>query len=118
MPYPIDKKLVVGVSTSALFNLEVEHQVYEREGVAAYCRYQESYKDVALEKGPAFPFIRRFLNVNKVYDEQMPVEVVILSRNSADTGIRAFNSIEHYELDITRAAFTSGNPPLSIYPVI
>lgn len=116
MPYPIARKLVVGVSSTALFDLVNEEEIFRLEGIDAYKQYQEENKKVVLEKGVAFPFIRRFLNINLMFPEQQPVEVVILSRNSPETGIRTFNSIKEYGLDITRAAFTSGNPAYRYIP--
>jgi len=116
MPYPIEQKLVVGVSTTALFNLEEADRLYHQDGIEAYKKYQESNKKLILEKGLAFPFIRRFLNINKVYKEQKPVEVVLLSKNSSETGLRVFNSIKEYGLDITRAAFTAGKNPCIYMP--
>jgi len=69
-----------------------------------------------LKKGVAFPFIRRFLNINRIFPDKKPVEVVILSKNSPETGLRIFNSIREYELDISRAAFTSGRSPFEYIP--
>jgi len=116
MAYPIERKLVVGVSSTALFNLENEDRIFREEGLEAYKDFQEKNKHEALEKGVAFPFVRRFLNINKIFPEQKPVEVVILSRNSPETGIRTFYSIQEYGLDISRAAFTSGNPAYKYIP--
>ena len=116
MRYPIEKKLVVGVSTNALFNLEIEDKIFTEEGTEKYRIFQEENKNKILEKGLAFPFIRRFLNINNVFPEEKPVEVVLLSKNSAETGVRAFNSIKEYNLDITRAAFTSGKSPYQYIP--
>lgn len=116
MAYPIERKLVVGVSTTALFNLEKEDKIYQNEGIDAYKKYQESNKTKPLEKGLAFPFIRRFLNINTVYLDQKPVEVVLLSRNSPESGLRIFNSIKEYGLDISRAAFTAGKNPYQYIP--
>ncbi|MET0636661.1 MAG: 5'-nucleotidase [Chitinophagaceae bacterium] len=115
MPYPIEKKLVVGVSSNALFDLEVEDRIFSEKGIEVYRQHQFANKDKALEKGLAFPFIRRFLHINKVYNKEIPVEVVLLSKNSPETGLRVFNSIKHHNLDISRAAFTSGRSP---YPYI
>lgn len=116
MPYPIEKKLVVGVSTNALFNLEKEDELFRKDGVEKYKIYQEANKDIILEKGLAFPFIRRFLNINNIFSEERPVEVVLLSKNSPETGLRVFKSIKHYGLDISRAAFTSGKSPYEYIP--
>jgi 5'-nucleotidase len=116
MAFPIDKKLVVGVSSNALFNLKVEDEIFNKSGISEYRKHQKENKLVLLEKGPAFPFIKRFLEINKHYSEEKPVEVVLLSKNSPETGIRIFNSIKHFDLDISRAAFTSGKSPFEYIP--
>jgi len=115
MGYPIDKKLVVGISSNALFDLKKEEEIFLNEGLNAYRNFQIKNKTVILNKGVAFPFIKRFLHINDVYKSEKPVEVVLLSKNSPETGIRIFNSIKHYELDITRAVFMSGK---SVYEYI
>jgi len=116
MPYPIDKKLVVGVSSNALFDLKFEDELFLEKGVEEYRKYQIEHKDEILDKGVAYPFIKRFLEINKTYSEESPIEVVLMSKNSPETGIRIFNSIKHHNLDITRAAFTSGKSPFEYIP--
>lgn len=116
MAYPIEKKLVVGVSSNALFNLQMEDTLFREKGVKAYKEFQVENKTRPLEKGLAYPFISRYLYINKVYADQSPVEVVLLSKNSPETGIRIFNSIKEHRLDITRAAFTSGQSPYKYIP--
>jgi 5'-nucleotidase len=116
MPYPIDRKLVVAVSSNALFDLEKEDEIFRNEGLNAFKKYQFQNKKTNLNKGIAFPFIKRFLNINSVYNEERPVEVVLLSKNSPEIGIRIFNAIKHYNLDISRAAFTSGQSPYKYIP--
>ena len=116
MPYPIDRKLVVAVSSNALFDLEKEESIFQNEGLQAYKNYQLENKQKKLSKGLAFPFIKRFLNINNIYSNEKPVEVVLLSKNSPETGIRIFNAIKYYNLDITRAAFTSGISPYQYIP--
>jgi 5'-nucleotidase len=111
MPFPIENKLVIGIASSALFDLTDADAVFRKSGEEAYRRYQEDHLEDTLPKGVAFPFIRRFLNLNKQLPDSQPVEVVLLSRNSPETGLRVFRSIEHYGLDITRAAFFSGTSP-------
>lgn len=115
MSYPIGDKLVIGVASSALFDLTASHRIYLDEGEEGYRRYQEQHLDTILERGVAFPFIRRFLSLNACFPDQLPVEVVLLSRNSPETGLRVMKSIAHYGLDITRAAFVTGNSP---YPYL
>jgi 5'-nucleotidase len=112
MPYPIEKKLVIAVASSALFDLSESDKVYREQGIDAYRKHQEKHIDKTLKKGVAFPFIRRFLNLNKAIPDQQPVEVVLLSRNSPETGMRVFRSIQHYGLDITRAAFSPAPRPM------
>ncbi|MGI9251047.1 MAG: 5'-nucleotidase [Pseudohongiellaceae bacterium] len=101
---------VIGISSRALFDLSESHQVYEEEGLEAYQQYQIEREDKPLEPGHAFPLVKKLLHLNTLLDES-PVQVILLSRNSADTGLRVFNSIEHYNLDITRAAFCGGDSP-------
>ena len=115
MPYPIEDKLVIAVASSALFDLSDSDHVFRMQGEKAYRKYQEANLDSPLEKGVAFPFVRRFLAINQRFPDKSPVEVVLLSRNSAITGKRVFRSINHHGLDITRAAFLEGKSP---YPYI
>lgn len=104
-------RLVVAISSRALFNLEDSHILFEREGLAAYAEFQREREDDPLEPGIAFPLVRKLLALNKHEQAGLPkVEVILLSRNSADTGLRIFNSIERYGLEIVRAAFTNGAP--------
>lgn len=102
--------LVIAISSRALFNLEDSHRVFEEEGLDAYQRYQISKEEQPLEQGDAFLLVQKLLGLNKLLDES-PVQVILLSRNSADTGLRVFNSIQHYGLDISRAAFSGGDSP-------
>ena len=116
MPFPIEEKLVIGVASSALFKLDEADEIFRREGLASYRKYQYEHEKDLLEPGIAFPFIRRFLELNKLFPDVEPVEVVLLSHNDPDTGMRVFNSIGHYQLDICRAAFTTGNSPFRYIP--
>ena len=103
-------KLVVAIASRALFDLDESHQVFEAKGEEEYSRYQISQEGVPLLPGVAFSMVRKLLALNM--DPSRPrVEVVLVSRNSADTGLRVFNSIRHHGLDISRAAFTRGEPP-------
>jgi len=116
MPFPIEEKLVIGVASSALFDLSDSHQVYLDEGPEAYRSHQARQRDVILPRGVAFPFIRRFLSLNRSFPQQAPVEVVLFSRNSPETGLRVMRSIAHYGLDISRAVFMSGKSPYPYLP--
>src|SRR2546425_801520 len=99
-------KLVVAISSRALFDLAESHRVYTEKGVDAYHRYQVEHENEILAPGPAFGLAKKLLRLNR--PDKQYVEVILLSRNSADTGLRVFNAIKHYGLDITRAAFTKG----------
>ena len=116
MPYPIDRKLVIAISSSALFDLDESHSIYLEKGPKVYKEFQEDNIDNILKKGVAFPFIKRFLNLNNRFEKQQPVEVILLSRNSAATGKRVFRSINHYGLTISRAAFMEGRSPYEYIP--
>lgn len=107
MAYDLKGKLVVAVASRALFNLENENHIYESEGVQAYTLYQVEHESELLGKGTAYPLIEMLLSLNKEFEEPI-VEVIVMSRNSPETGLRVFNTIEEYELGIHRAAFTGG----------
>lgn len=100
--------LVIGVSSRALFDLEEENEIYEKDGLKAYSDYQIRNENEILKEGSAFNLVKAILNINRISGGSPKAEVVVVSRNSQDTGLRVFNSIEHYGLDISRAAFTSG----------
>lgn len=117
----LPQPLIVAISSRALFDLEDSHALFEADGIAAYSAFQRKHEDNVLSPGIAFPLVRKLLALN----ENVPrdkgsqpagqvaapkVEVILLSRNSSDTGLRIFNSIQHYGLGITRATFTSGAP--------
>jgi 5'-nucleotidase len=110
MPTNLDNKLVIAISSRALFDLNESHKVYEEEGLDAYAKYQIEHENAILEPGVAFNMVNKLLKINDKFEEPL-VEVLLLSRNSADTGLRIFNSIKHYNLNITRAAFSSGESP-------
>jgi 5'-nucleotidase len=104
-------KLVIAISSTALFDMRESHEIYENQGVAAYSKYQREHEDDILEPGEAFPLVTKLLRINEKLGGEPRVEVILLSRNSADTGLRVFNSIAHHGLNITRAAFSGGNSP-------
>ncbi len=101
--------LVVGVSTRSLFNLEKENELYEKEGIAAYRRYQLDHENEPLEHGTAFALVRNLLKLNELSKTRL-VEVVVMSRNSPETGVRVLHSLKAHGLDITRLALTGGEP--------
>lgn len=99
--------LRIGVSTRALFDLEQEHAVFVGRGVKAYAALQRERENVVIGQGCGFEVVKRLLALNPTGERQF-VEVVLLSRNSPDLSLRAFNSIEHYGLAIKTGSFTSG----------
>lgn len=104
------EKLVIAISSRALFDLSESHEVFQNRGLAEYSQYQIDHEDEPLAPGEAFPLVRKLLRVNERFDAPR-VDVILLSRNSADTGLRIFNSIEHHGLQISRAAFCGGESP-------
>lgn len=108
MVYDLENRLVVGVSSRTLFDLTYENRIFEEEGFEAYGRYQKEHEDDLLRPGPGFPLVRALLNLNSLPGMEGRVEVIIMSRNSPDTSLRVFKSIEHYGLRITRAVLAGG----------
>lgn len=115
MPIVKAEKLTVAISSRALFNLDESHTIFEKEGVEAYCKYQVAREEIPLEPGVAFGLVKKLLALNGRDSTNPCVEVILLSRNNADTGLRIFNSIKHHNLNIGRAAFTRGE---STHPYI
>ena len=115
MAYDLKGKLVIGIASSALFDLTEENEIFEKQGLDAYRKYQKSNKKTPFKTGVAFPFVKRLLSLNERFEER-PIEVILLSRNDPDTGIRIFNSIEHNKLDISRAGFLNGRSPYKYIP--
>jgi len=116
MAVTFDGKLVVAISSRALFDLEESNRVFENEGLEAYHAYQLQHEDQILAPGVAFPLVRKLLGLNVRPPPRHRVEVILLSRNTADTGLRVFHSIRHYQLDISRAAFTGGESTFPYVP--
>jgi 5'-nucleotidase len=112
MPYPIDQKLVVAVSSTVLFDLSLEHGIYLNEGLDAFRAYQRAHRHDLPRPGAGFPFIKRLLRLNGLAaEDEHPVEVVILSRYHADDGVRVMDAVREYGLDISRAFFMAGGKP-------
>jgi len=100
--------LVVGISSRALFDLEEENKIYENKGLEQYTQYQIEQENEILKPGAGFQLVKALLRINSLVPSGRKIEIIIMSRNSADTSLRIFNSIEHYGLDITRAALVGG----------
>ena len=101
--------LVIGVSSSALFDLKEENGIFVTKGIEEYRKFQQENEDVALSPGTAFYLIKSLLQLNNQAKKRI-VEVIVMSRNSPETGVRMLNSIETQELDITRIALSGGEP--------
>jgi len=106
-----NSKLIIGISSRALFDLDASHEIYEKDGVESYKEYQIENEEKTLQPGEAFFLVKKILNLNSYYNNEKRIEVILLSRNSSDTGLRIRNSIEAHNLDISRAAFCGGESP-------
>mgnify|MGYP005812380807 FL=1 len=104
-------KLVIAISSRVLFDLSESDAIFQNQGLKAYSEYQIEHENEVLEPGEAFPLVQKLLAINALLPPERGVEVILLSRNSADTGLRIFNSIEHHGLAISRAAFCGGSSP-------
>ncbi|MCM1185833.1 MAG: 5'-nucleotidase [Lachnoclostridium sp.] len=108
MAYRLEDKMVIGISSRALFDLSAENEIFEKQGVEAYCRYQVEHEKELLKPGPGFGLVKELLRLNEHALDGELVEVIIMSRNSPDTSLRVFNAIKYYGLKITRAVLVSG----------
>ncbi|OBJ13788.1 5'-nucleotidase [Mycobacterium colombiense] len=120
MPYQLDGRLVVGVASSALFDLAECGAVFHEQGESAYRAYQNAHLNDPLQSGVAFQFVRRLLKFNDLSpspDDPL-VEVVIMSRNDPETGLRVMKSIEHHGLAISRGVFRAGQSPYHFIPAL
>ena len=111
MPYDLEDMLVAGVASSALFDLTESDRVFREQGESAYRDYQEEHVADHLRPGVAFPFIKRLLSLTDLSTDHPLVEVIVLSRNDPETGLRVMRSIAHHGLPITRAIFMQGRSP-------
>jgi 5'-nucleotidase len=108
MPFDPTQHLVIGVASRALFDLSAENEIFETQGLEAYCRYQLEHESDVLRPGAAFPLVQAILRLNALVPGKRKAEVLVMSRNSADTSLRIWTSIKQHDLDITRAALTGG----------
>lgn len=111
MAATLDGKLVVAISSRALFDFEEENQVFEQGDDRAYMALQLQRLDIPAKPGVAFSLVRKLLAFNDGATGKQPVEVVILSRNDPVSGMRVFRSAQHYGLPIERGSFTRGQSP-------
>ncbi len=119
MPLDLTKTLVVGISSTALFNLSAEDQAFrdaeaqdKNAAIAAYRKQMRAAEHLPLEPGPGMPVVEALLRLNEhtLAGEPPIVEVVVMSRNSPETGLRLLNTIRSRHLPITRSVFTGGEP--------
>ncbi|OIN92059.1 MAG: 5'-nucleotidase [Comamonadaceae bacterium CG1_02_60_18] len=111
MALTLDGKLVVAISSRALFDFEEENRVFEQADDRAYMALQLQRLDTPAKPGVAFSLVKKLLAFNTRQGDNHPVEVVILSRNDPVSGMRVFRSAQHYGLPIERGSFTRGEPP-------
>ena len=109
MAMTLDGRLVVAISSRALFDFEEENQVFEQNDDRAYMQLQRQRLDIPAKPGVAFSLVKKLLAFNETPSQR--VEVVILSRNDPVSGLRVMRSAAHYELPIIRCSFTRGEAP-------
>jgi 5'-nucleotidase len=109
MPVSLDGKLVVAISSRALFDFEEENLVFEQNDDRAYMKLQLERLEEPAKPGVAFSLVKKLLAFNDATTQR--VEVVILSRNDPVSGMRVFRSAQHYGLSIQRGSFTRGQSP-------
>lgn len=109
MTYNLSDKLVVAVSSRALFDLETENKIFEEKGLDEYYKYQLENENNSLQKGTGYRLIENLLKINSYFDEEeRQVEVIVLSKNNAATSLRITNAINEHNLQIVRSGWTSG----------
>jgi 5'-nucleotidase len=118
MTFDLSDTLVVGISATALFDLTEADSVFrakyakdKQTAVVEYRAYMLEHEHETLEDGTGMPLVRSLLGLNRYQrggDRQPLVEVVVMSRNSPETGVRVFNNIRSRGLPISRHAFTGG----------
>ena len=109
MGVTLSDKLVVAISSRALFDFEEENRVFDAENPHAYMRLQQERLAVPARPGVAFPLVRKLLAFNSAAAQR--VEVVMLSRNDPVTALRIFRSVESAGLQLERGVFTQGRDP-------
>jgi 5'-nucleotidase len=109
LPYSVEGKLVVAISSRALFDFEEENRVFEKDGEPAYIALQYARLDVPAREGVAFALVKKLLAFNT--PGQSRIEVVVLSKNDPVSGLRVFRSAKQAGLTIERGVFTRGRSP-------
>ncbi|XP_078069173.1 cytosolic 5'-nucleotidase 1A-like [Mustelus asterias] len=109
--------ITIAVSSRCLFNMVEERKIYETAGVESYVKYQQEHEEEPLKQGPAFPLVKALETVNLRLRELYPdsdeiFDVVLMTNNHAQVGVRLINSINHYDLSIERFCMTGGKSPI------
>lgn len=113
MPMSLDGKLVIAISSRAVFDFEQENRVFEQDDDRAYMALQRDRLDRSARPGVAFALVKKLLAIDHPEDpdEARRIEVVVLSRNDPVSGLRVFNSAREYGLRLQRGVFTRGREP-------
>uniref|UniRef100_A0A3Q4I6K9 5'-nucleotidase, cytosolic IB b n=1 Tax=Neolamprologus brichardi TaxID=32507 RepID=A0A3Q4I6K9_NEOBR len=120
-PRPVSPKpknaVTIAVSSRTLFNMKAERKIFEEEGLEKYVAFQQEHENEPLKPGPAFPFVKALMNVNTRLRELYPdneelFDIVLMTNNHAQVGVRLINSINHYDLTIERFCMTGGKSPI------
>ncbi|XP_043075203.1 cytosolic 5'-nucleotidase 1A [Puntigrus tetrazona] len=109
--------VTIAVSSRTLFDMVAERKIFEEEGLEKYVQHQQDHENEPLKQGPAFPFVKALMAVNerlrKLYPESEELfDIVLMTNNHAQVGVRLMNSINHYDLTIERFCMTGGQSPI------
>jgi len=124
MAFDLSKTLVVGISATALFDLSAEDALFQKQfatdrenAMSIYRQTMQEKENDPLEPGTGYHLVEALLKLNRFQDPEQPplVEVVVMSRNSPETGLRVLNNIRSRKLAITRFAFTAGEPVVDYF---
>ncbi|KAI1897331.1 hypothetical protein AGOR_G00082220 [Albula goreensis] len=109
--------VTIAVSSRTLFDMVNERKIYEEEGLEKYVAHQQQHEEEPLNPGAAFPFVKALMTVNARLRELYPdseelFDIVLMTNNHAQVGVRLINSINHYDLTIERFCMTGGKSPI------
>lgn len=109
--------VTIAVSSRTLFNMVAERKIFDEQGLEKYVAHQVEHENEPLQPGPAFPFVKALMKVNDslrlLYpDEEELFDIVLMTNNHAQVGVRLINSINHYDLPIERFCMTGGRSPI------
>lgn len=113
----LSETLVIGISATALFDLKEADKVFREKysldkdtAISEYRKYMLEREGEPLDDGTGMPLVKALLELNKYQPKDEPplIEVVVMSRNSPETGIRVLQNIRDNQLKISRHAFTGG----------